>query len=202
MGAQPRRDSACGGDRAKLRELRFPVEPIAGLRLEGRRPVGAHPAAVPQRRFDELLLGGRAGRAHGGEDAAAGLVELEIVGARGAERELVDAIAGEARVRVAVDQAGHGAEPARVELVDLAVQRRQILHPADGLDDAVPAQDVRGFENVDLAEGRAAKRRIVSGGCRELAEVANEQPRHVDALGRSSSVARATSSASSYPASA
>ena len=50
---------------------------------------------------------------------------------------------------------------------------------------------------IDVTERRAAKRRVVSGGCRELAEVANEQPRHAGAPGRSSPVARATSSASS-----
>ena len=44
--AEPGRDAARVHDRAQLRELRVVVEPVAGLRLEGRRACLAHPADV------------------------------------------------------------------------------------------------------------------------------------------------------------
>src|SRR3954452_12076142 len=46
MRAEPGRDSSRAGDRTQRRELRVAVEPVAGLRLEGRRPGAQHPATM------------------------------------------------------------------------------------------------------------------------------------------------------------
>ena len=116
-------------------------------------------------------------RAHGRENAAAGRVELLVARAARAQRELVDAVAGEAGVRVAVDEPRDGAEPAAVDLLDLAVEPRpQLAHRTDGGDSPVLAEDVRVLDDLDPAERVAAKRRLAAGGRRELCEVADEQP--------------------------
>ncbi len=97
--------------------------------------------------------------------------------ARGAQRELLDAVAGEARVRVAVDEPGDGGEPVPVELLDLDAERRETPHLAD-LDDARPrAEHVRALEHVDEAELGAAQRGSGTRGGRDLGEVADEEAR-------------------------
>ena len=124
MRAEPGRDAARGADRTQRRELGLAVEPVARLRLQRRRAGAQHPVAV-------ALDGARAGRRRSGgprrrdgrEDAAAGGVQLLVARAGRAQRELLDAVAGERRVRVAVDEARDGAEAAAVELLDLAVER-------------------------------------------------------------------------------
>jgi hypothetical protein len=56
-------------------------------------------------------------------DPAAGGVQLLVARARGAQRELPDAVAREARMRVAVHEAGDGAQTPAVELLDVAEPR-------------------------------------------------------------------------------
>src|SRR5438128_841650 len=106
MGAEPRRNAAFRRDRAQGSELGFLVEAVAGLRLERRRPRPQHPLAVSAHRRAEAVLAGFSGRPEGGEDPAAGRMQLLVARAPGAERELVDAVAREAGMRVAVDEAG------------------------------------------------------------------------------------------------
>ena len=97
------------------------------------------------------------------------------VAPRGAQRELLDAVAREARVRVAVDEARDRAEAAPVELLDVAVERAEVAHPPGRRDPPVLAEDVGVLDDLDLAERRAAERcsRARRGG--ELREVADEQ---------------------------
>ena len=160
--AEPRRDAARVADRAERRELRVAVEPVARLRLERRRALAEHPPAVPLDRCAQAVLAGRPRRADGREDAAAGGVQLLVARAAGAERELVHAVAAERGVRVAVDEARDRAQAAAVELDDVAVERRQVAHPPDRLDRVAGAEDERVLEHLDLAERRAAERRIGS----------------------------------------
>ena len=61
---------------------------------------------------------------------------------------------------MAVDEAGDRAEAAPVELLDVAVERPEVAHPADGRDPAVLAEDVGVLDDVDLAERRAAERAL------------------------------------------
>ena len=79
-------------------------------------------------------------------------MQLLVARAAGAQRELVDAVAAERRVRVAVDEPRDRAEPAAVDLVDVAVERRQVAHPPHRLDRVAVAEDVRVLEHLDLAE--------------------------------------------------
>ena len=103
-------------------------------------------------------------------------MQLLVAGARRSQRELLDAIAAERRVRVAVDEPGDRAEAAAVELAYVAVERRQVAHAADGLDRVARTQDVCVLDDVDLAQRGSAKRRVAAGGRGDLREVANEHP--------------------------
>src|SRR5579864_7701882 len=91
----------------------------------------------------QTLLPGRARRAHGREDAAARGVQLLVARAARAQRELLDPVAAEGDVRVAVDEAGDRAPASPVHFDDVAVARLQVAHAADGRDRVVLAQDVR-----------------------------------------------------------
>ena len=75
--------------------------------------------------FDQRLGREGARRADGREDAAACCVQLLVARAAGAQRELADAVTAERRMRVAVDEPGHRAQPGAVELLDVAVERRR-----------------------------------------------------------------------------
>src|SRR5581483_5700883 len=118
----------------------------------------------------------RAGRAHRREDPAAGGVQLLVGRSGGTECELVDAVAGEAGVRVAVDEARDRDQAAAVELVDLAEAGREVAHAARRDDAPLLAQDVRALGHVDLAERAAAERCAAAGGSDELRQVPDEQP--------------------------
>ena len=85
-------------------------------------------------------------------------MQLLVARAAGAERELVHAVAAERGMRVAVDEARDRAQPAAVELDDVAVERRQVAHPPDGLDRVAVAEDERVLEHLDVAERRSAQR--------------------------------------------
>jgi len=143
-------------------------------------------------------------RPDGREDAAAAGVQLFVAGAAGAERELVDAVAAEGRVRVAVDEARDRAEPAAVHLDDLARDGGEVAHAPHRLDRLAAAEHVRVLDQLDLAERGPAQRRDTSRRCRELREIADQQPRgHASrgADGIFSPPRSAASSASPYPAS-
>src|SRR5206468_10357040 len=56
------------------------------------------------------------------------LMQLLVGCAGRPERELVDAVAGEARVRVTVDESRDRAAAAAVEFVHVAVERGQVAH--------------------------------------------------------------------------
>ena len=118
--------------------------------------MGAHPAAVTLDGGAQSRLPLRARRAHGGEDAAAGRVQLLVRRAARAQRELLDPVAAEGDVGVAVDEAGDRAAAPSVHLDDVAVERLQVAHTADGRDRVVLTQDVRVPDHVDLAELRSA----------------------------------------------
>ena len=106
-------------------------------------------------------------------------MELLVARAAGAERELADAVAAERRMRVAVDEPGHGAEPGAVELLDLAVERLEVAHPPDRGDRLAAAEDVGVLDHVDRTQVGAARRLPrARRGRRDLGEVAEEQRRH------------------------
>src|SRR5439155_677264 len=210
--AEPGRDTAGRHDRAQLGQLRVAVEPVPGLRLERRRAGAKHPVAMAPDGGQERILPGLPGGANGCENPAARGVQLLVGRACRAQSELVDAVAGEAGVRVAVDEAGKGAKPTAVELFDVAVEGREVAHAADSGDPAVLTENVRLLEDIHLAERRAAKRSSGSGGRRELREVADQQPppggpavrhsRTIGGIGTVSPCRSACSIASLYPASA
>ena len=85
MRTKPRRDTSGGLDGSKRRELRVSIEPVARLRLERRRSVFAHPAAMPLDGLEQALLAGLTGRTDGREDAAAAGVQLLVARAAGAK---------------------------------------------------------------------------------------------------------------------
>ncbi len=110
------------------------------------------------------------------------VVQLLVARARGAERELLDAVAAERRMRMAVDEAGDRAEPAPVELDDVAVDRPEIRHAPDVDDPVVGAQDERVVDPVDVGERAAAERRVPSRRRDDLGEVADQQTAHAASL--------------------
>ena len=59
---------------------------------------------------------------------------------------------------VAVDEAGHRGEAAAVELLDLTVKRREVLHATDGLDRGSGAEHERVLDDIDLGKRPTAER--------------------------------------------
>ena len=131
---------------------------------------------MPLDRGDELVLGRRARRRDRRHDPAALRVELLVRRTGRTERELVDAVPGEACVRMAVDEARDRAPSSPVELDDVAVERAELTHRADADDLLALAEDERVLEHVDPAELGAARRS--DGGRRgdELREVTDQEP--------------------------
>jgi hypothetical protein len=103
-------------------------------------------------------------------------MEFPVARARRPQGELVDAVAREGRVCVAVDEARHRGEPARVELLDVSVEASERAHLPPRLDHPVAAEDVRVGERVERAEIAAAERRDTAGRRRQLRQVADEEP--------------------------
>ncbi len=122
------------------------------------------------------VFAGSSCRANGGEDPAARRVELLVARTRCPQRELLDAVAREARVGMAVDEARDRAEPAAVELLDLVVEWGEVAHPADGLDPSVRAQHVGGLDHIDEPQLSATQGCAPTRGSGELLEVADQEP--------------------------
>src|SRR2546426_2728492 len=104
-------------------------------------------------------------------------MQLLIARSGSAQRELLDTVAGEARVRVAVDEPGNGAQSAAVELHDVAGQGRKVAHETDGLDLPALAEHEGVFEHVHLAQRLPAQRRTAARRRDQLREVANQETR-------------------------
>ena len=165
---------------------------------------------MPPDRRAEGRLAGRTRGAHRRENPAAGRVQLLVGGAGSAQRELLHTIAREARVRVAVDEPRHRAEPATVELLRVADARVEVAHPPHRLDPALTAEDVCVLDHLDGAQVAAAERRAGAPRRRHLRQVADEQgpsgggaghSRGCGCIGGSKPCSRANSIASTYPAS-
>ena len=158
-------------------ELGVVVEAIAGLPFERRRARVQHPVTMASNRLMQTVLARRTRRANRRHDPAAARVQLLVARARGSERELLDAVAGEAHVRVAVDQARDRAPPAPVELLDFAARIHELAHASYRLDAAVEAEDIGVLDHVHVAERRTAQRRSVRYLRRgDLGEVADQEP--------------------------
>ena len=79
---------------------------------------------------------------------------------------------------MAVDEPRDRAEPAAVDLLDVAVEPSgELAHAARRPRSSALAEDERVLDDVDLAERRAAQGRLVPRRRHELREVADEQPR-------------------------
>src|SRR5215218_6061146 len=143
MRTEPRRDAAFLRDHAEGRQLGLAIEPVAGLRLERRRARAEHPGVVAPDGLTEALLAGLAGRQDGRADSAAGGVELLVTRSRCAERELLHAVAAEAGMRVAVDEARERTAAAAVDLLDIAVRRPEVGHAPHAGDAATVRQHER-----------------------------------------------------------
>ncbi len=101
-------------------------------------------------------------------------MELLVARARGSQCELLDAVAGEARVRVAVDESRDRGQPAPVDLLDVAGERSQLAHLADRDDASVLAEDVGALDHVEEPERLATKGRGAAGRRGDLREVADQ----------------------------
>ena len=104
-------------------------------------------------------------------------MQLLVGRATGAERELLDTVAGEACVRVAVDEPRQGAEAAAVELLGVADAAVEVAHPPHRLDAPAAAEDIRILGHLDAAEVATAQRRALAGRRHHLREVPDEQRR-------------------------
>jgi hypothetical protein len=186
--AEPGRYPAFGLDRPQRRKLRLAVEAVAGLGLERRRARMEHPLAMPAHGLAEPVLAGFPRRLDRGQDAAAGSVQLLVARSARAQLELTGAVAGEARVRVAVDEPGERAQATPVELLDLARKRTELGHPPHSDDAAVLAEDICVLDDFDPPEIGAAQRPVGAGERHDLSEVAHEQPRRTVRRAHSTSV--------------
>ncbi len=79
-------------------------------------------------------------------------MELLVGGTPGPERELVDPVAGETRMGMAIDESRNRRKPSTVDFIHAGNVRRQIAHRADRLDPAVAAEDERVLDDPDVAE--------------------------------------------------
>src|SRR5439155_3267170 len=154
------------------------IEAVARLALPRRRAVAEHPRGVRLDGVMQRTLTRRTRGTHRGQNAAAGLVELLVPRTACAQRELLDAVAGERRMRVAVDEAWERAETAAVELVDLALETRQVGHRPRRRDASVHAEHERSLDQVRGAERVAAERRVPPGRRDEPREVTDEETGH------------------------
>ena len=123
--AEPGRDAVGRANSFQLRELGVVVEPVAALPFERRRAVREHRVTMANDGLDEGRPAGRSGRAHRRQDAAPRGEELAVRRPRRTKRELVRTVPDERRMRVAVDETRDGAEPASVDILDVAGERRQ-----------------------------------------------------------------------------
>ena len=140
MRAEPRRDSSRGPNGLELGELGVAVEAVAGLGLERRGAVPPHPAAVTLGRGEELCQAWRHVSPAPWRGSLRRCVQFLVRRPACAQGELVDAVAREAGVRVAVDESGNGGQATPVQLFDLALERRQLAHPPHRLDDPAPCK--------------------------------------------------------------
>ncbi len=177
MRPQPRRHASGIAYRAQLRELRLAVEPVARLGLERRRPRAEHPADVLGERGGETFLARVARRANGREDATAACMQLLVRRSARAQRELLDAIAREARVRVAVDEARDRRATAAVDLHHVAVDRPEVAHASRRRDAPGVAEHVAVARHVDRTQRLATQRRAAPRGRRDLREISNQELR-------------------------
>ena len=175
MRAEERRHASGIANDAQLCELGLSIEPVSGLGLVRRRSAAQHPGGVEAECSRQSLLPCLARGANGREDPAPRCVELLVAGTCGAQRKLRDAIAREARVRVAVDEPRNRTQPATVDLLDFPAQRREVAHCPNGGDTALLAEDVRALDDVDGTEVGSPERRWPRSRRRNLREVADEE---------------------------
>ena len=167
--AEPGRHAAGRANGFELGELGVVVEPVAALPLERRRAVREHRVAVANDGLARARPARRAGGAHRREDPAPRGEQLLVRRPRRTERELVRTVAHERRMRVAVDETGDGAEPASVDLLDVAGERREVAHGPHRLDRAVADEDKRVSRSP---RRRGARRREVAPARRPASRAA------------------------------
>jgi hypothetical protein len=106
-------------------------------------------------------------------------MQLLVRGAYGAQLELLDSVAREAGMGVAVDQPRDGAETATVEFFKLAVRfpecRAKVAHRAERGDSPALAEDVCVVHDLDNSERGASKRRVRARRRCQLGDVTDEQ---------------------------
>ncbi len=115
---------------AQLPALVFQGEAVAGFDFDRGHALGQHGVQARQRGGQQGALIGGAGRAHGGDDAAARTGDVGVAGALQALLELVGAVAGIDQVGMAVDQAG---------VIQRPPQSMRSAASRTGADDAAPA---------------------------------------------------------------
>jgi hypothetical protein len=130
------------------------LQAVAGLDLDRGDALGISASSRGRAAGDQLVLAGRAGRAHGGDDAAAGARDLLVGGAGQPQLELMGAVA--AKTRWVWQSIRPGSDPAAFAIDRLAPPRRQARRFAGaGIDDAPVA---RGDHAVlDRAEAARAR---------------------------------------------
>src|SRR5262249_40604062 len=79
------------------------------------------------------------------------------------QRELVDPVAGEAGVGVAVDEARDRAQSATVELHRRVLDAPEVAHASGADDHAFLAEEVRVLDHVDAPEVCATQRGALAG---------------------------------------
>jgi hypothetical protein len=102
-------------------------------------------------------------------------VELLVARPTRTQGELVDAISGEAGVRVAVDETRNGGKSTTVHLDYVVTEGGEPPHRADLRDPTGLAEDVRVGGELERAQRSTSERCRPAGRCRHLREVANQE---------------------------
>ncbi len=171
------------------------AQAVPGLDLDGGGARSEHAQGPGRRRLDEFVGRCRPGRRDGRVDPATCGEDGGIRVAGEPTGELVGTVTPEDQVGVGVDEPGeHGSavDIERREVAELTGNVSLTARPGDG---SGPHRDRRPVDQAEIPRD--------PGGVRdELADAGEQQIAHVSSIGRWTPRSRATSIASSYPASA
>ena len=180
-------------------QLVLDAQAIAGLDLDGRGALCQQCIQSRQRRREQRILGGGAGGAHRGQDAAAGAGDLLVSRALQPHLEFSRAVAAEDEVGVAVQQ--RRGNHATAEAFRVALRRLSRAEPLDApvlqadpavLDDP-PAGAVQGDE-ARISQNCPGHEACPIRACTAFMSAHNncvnqEGDRHADALGQNGAAA-------------
>ena len=123
------------------------IEPIAGFDFDRAYALGDQGVETLQRRARKLVLACGAGRAHGGENAAAFARDLFVACARKPHLEFVRPVAAVDEMGVAVDEGGRDPAAFAIDAPLSGMRRRKLALRACESDTSVAGGDRAGLDD-------------------------------------------------------